>query len=81
MLHGPISYLLIKIGWDDEQIYSDFVEGSQKNSLRFHTEQDHAQSAFIYLKRIRGVKKIRWFEAGKEHTPVGKTGMNGSASV
>ena len=47
MLPGQLAYLLYKNTGMTEQFNSDFVEGV-KNSQRFTTEQDHAQSPYLF---------------------------------
>ena len=78
MLPGPLAYLLYKNTGMTEQFNSDFVEGV-KNSQRFTTEQDHAQSPYLF-ERDTWRQEDTLVEAGKG-IPVGKTGMTWSASV
>ena len=70
-----LAYLLYKNTGMTEQFNSDFVEGV-KNSQRFTTEQDHAQSPYLF-ERDTWRQEDTLVEAGKG-TPVGKTGMTWS---
>ena len=60
-----LAYLLYKNTGMTEQFNSDFVEGV-KNSQRFTTEQDHAQSPYLF-ERDTWRQEDTLVEAGKEH--------------
>ncbi|EGO2733547.1 glycoside hydrolase family 125 protein [Enterococcus faecalis] len=71
-----LAYLLYKNTGMTEQFNSDFVEGVKKILNVFTTEQDHAQSPYLF-ERDTWRQEDTLVEAGKG-TPVGKTGMTWS---